>query len=205
MPPANPPDTAYTLKITLTESKPTIWRRFYVPRQITLDRLHDVIQIVMGWDEKHLHCFTINGQRYTETPEDMEMEGQEEGDFKLCDVVPRVGMSFSYKYDFGDGWEHTLDAEDIKPVPEGHSACVACFGGERSCPPEDVGGMDGFREFLAAIVQPEHPRHKRNRRWVGRQFDPEGFHLKAINLELGKYARWSRPRLVDQELFVGEF
>ena len=205
MPRANPADTAYILKITLIGGKPPIWRRFCVPGQITLDRLHDVIQIVMGWEEKHLHCFEVNGQRYTEEPEDMETEGHDEGSFRLCALVPRVGTTFSYEYDFGDGWEHTLDVEDIKPVPEGHAACVACLAGKRSCPPEDVGGMDGFREFLAAIVQPEHPRYKRNRRWVGRKFDPEAFHRNAINLELGKYARWSRPRTVNQELVVGEF
>ncbi len=38
----------YLLKIQLLDIEPAIWRRFVVPANITLDRLHDVIQIVMG-------------------------------------------------------------------------------------------------------------------------------------------------------------
>ena len=49
----------YLLKIQLLDIEPAIWRRFVVPASITLDRLHDVIQIVMGWTDSHLHEFTI--------------------------------------------------------------------------------------------------------------------------------------------------
>ena len=41
----------YQLKITLKDVSPPIWRSFVVPASITLDRLHDVIQIVMGWED----------------------------------------------------------------------------------------------------------------------------------------------------------
>jgi hypothetical protein len=41
----------YLLKIELLDIEPAIWRRFVVPANITLDRLHDVIQIVMGWTD----------------------------------------------------------------------------------------------------------------------------------------------------------
>jgi hypothetical protein len=40
----------YLLKIQLLDIEPAIWRRFVVPANITLDRLHDIIQIVMGKD-----------------------------------------------------------------------------------------------------------------------------------------------------------
>jgi len=39
------------LKIELLDIEPAIWRRFVVPANITLDRLHDVIQIIMGWTD----------------------------------------------------------------------------------------------------------------------------------------------------------
>jgi len=48
-------NTFYQLKITLKDIEPVIWRRFTVPSHITLDRLHDVVQIVMGWQDSHLH------------------------------------------------------------------------------------------------------------------------------------------------------
>ncbi len=62
----------YLLKIHMLGIEPKIWRRFVVPANITLDRLHDVIQIVMGWTDSHLHEFTIGNKRYTEYPESKE-------------------------------------------------------------------------------------------------------------------------------------
>lgn len=59
----------YVLKITLEEIEPAIWRRFIVPDDIPLDRLHDIIQVVMGWQDSHLHEFEINGKRYQDTPD----------------------------------------------------------------------------------------------------------------------------------------
>ena len=52
------------LHIELKWMTPTIWRRFAVPENITLGRLHQVIQIVMGWSDYHLHEFEIAGENY---------------------------------------------------------------------------------------------------------------------------------------------
>ena len=76
----------YLLKISLLEIEPEIWRRFVVPADITLDRLHDVIQIVMGWTDSHLHEFRIGKNRYTEYPESKE-EGLECGRYRLGEAI----------------------------------------------------------------------------------------------------------------------
>ncbi|WP_084188148.1 IS1096 element passenger TnpR family protein [Sulfurivirga caldicuralii] len=47
-------NTFYQLKITLLWTDPAVWRRVVVPASLSLDRLHDVIQIVMGWVDAHL-------------------------------------------------------------------------------------------------------------------------------------------------------
>lgn len=197
--------TAYIIKISLVGAKPAIWRRFCVPGEITLDRLHDVIQIVMGWHECHLHRFEIDGKRYSEAPEDAEVEGTEEGSFRLWDLVPRTKTKFLYEYDFGDGWTHELTVEQIDDVPKGHHACIGCMDGKRSCPPEDVGGVDGYAEFLAALKNPQHTEHEGYLEWCGGEFDPNAFDLDAVNLELARYARWSRPRQLPQDLQVRTF
>ena len=194
---------AYTIKITLRGSKPSIWRRFCVPAEITLDRLHDVIQIVMGWEESHLHCFEIDGRKFTEDPEEPDSDRVEEADFVLSDLVPRSGTKFTYEYDFGDGWRHELLVESVDEVPEEHRACISCMDGKRACPPEDVGGIGGYEEYLAALKDPKHPEHRSYQEWRGPSFDPNTLDFDAVNIELAKYSRWSRPRPVLQELFVG--
>lgn len=76
----------YLLKIRLLEIEPEIWRCFVVPGGITLDRLQDVIQIVIGWQDYHLHQFTIGRKRYTENPESKE-DGLEDGRYRLVELL----------------------------------------------------------------------------------------------------------------------
>ncbi|HUH12198.1 MAG TPA: plasmid pRiA4b ORF-3 family protein [Longimicrobiales bacterium] len=58
------PSSVYQLKITLRAICPPIWRRFQVPADTTLDRLHLMIQWVMGWTNSHLHEFVADKRHY---------------------------------------------------------------------------------------------------------------------------------------------
>lgn len=195
---------AYVIKITLVGTKPPIWRRFCVPGEISLDRLHDIIQIVMGWQETHLHCFEIERCRYAEELEDAGDGGQLEAPSRLCDLVTSEKTKFSYEYDFGDGWRHTLLVERIEKIPTRHCLRITCLDGKRSCPPENVGGVHGYAEFLATISNPRHPDYDSHREWSDECFDPTSFDIDEVNLELAKYVRWSRPRSLHQDLQVPE-
>ena len=53
-----------------------------------------------------------------------------------------------------------------------------CLEGERACPPEDVGGTYGYQEYVKAMANPRHKRHKEFLEWSG-PFDPEKFDAKA--------------------------
>lgn len=191
----------YLLKIKLLEIEPEIWRRFVVPATITLDRLHDVIQIVMGWTDSHLHEFTLGKKRYTEYPESRE-DGFECGKYRLGDLLKQKGRTFAYLYDFGDGWEHELTLEDNRYFdPEMHSNIV-CLDGARACPPEDVGGATGNFEFCEALYDPYHEDHQRLVEWSGGNYDSEKFDIPAINLALLSYLRWSRDRYLPWGYFL---
>ena len=120
----------YLLKIQLLDIEPAIWRRFAVPASITLDRLHDVIQIIMGWTDSHLHEFTIGKKRYTEYPESKE-DGLVCGKYRLGDLIKQKGRTFSYIYDFGDGWEHKLVLEESRYFNPELRTELACLEGER--------------------------------------------------------------------------
>ncbi len=51
----------YQIKVTLHHTHPPIWRRILVPGSTTLLKLHDILQIVMGWENAHLHMFKVRG------------------------------------------------------------------------------------------------------------------------------------------------
>ena len=57
------PPAIVRLRITLSEVKPTVWRRLEVSLIATLADLHAAIQAAIGWEDVHLHCFRIFGRR----------------------------------------------------------------------------------------------------------------------------------------------
>jgi hypothetical protein len=179
---------------------PKIWRSFYVPAYITLDRLHDVIQIVMGWQDSHMHDFVINGKPYTALPEN-EPDGDSEDVYRLKELVKRKGESFDYIYDFGDDWFHKITIEEINYKPADPENIIGCIAGERACPPEDVGGVPGYENFCEIMADFNHEEHKETYDWyVGMTgntiFEPDKFNVDKVNRELAKYERWSRDRVL---------
>jgi hypothetical protein len=189
----------YLLKIKMIEIEPEIWRRFAVPSDITFDRLHDVIQIVMGWTDSHLHEFIIGEEKYTESPRD-DKDGKEGGKFSLGSVVKEKGINFQYIYDFGDYWKHEITLEDNNYSNPDLQCPIECLGGARACPPEDAGGTVGYFEFCEAVKNPKHKEHKSSMLWYssapwyGEDFQSEKFDIGKTNYELTKYLRYSRNR-----------
>ncbi len=174
----------YQLQIVLRELEPLIWRRLQVPGTLTLDRLHRVLQQVMGWTGAHLHEFVIGGRRYAEPDRKRgPTVGLPERRVRLCDVAPAVNVRFGYRYDLGDDWRHEVLVERILTAGEG-GLVSTCLAGERHCPPEDCGGVGGYEEFLAAIRDTGHPRHDELLKWVGGKFDPDSFDLDRVNRAL---------------------
>ena len=176
----------YQLKITLKGYKPAIWRRFLAPGHLTLARLHLVIQDVMGWKDYHLHCFTVGGERYSLPHPDSDWEDSGDKDsrkLRLEQAATQEKVKFSYEYDFGDGWEHEILVEKILP-PDPLLKHAVCLKGKGACPPEDVGGVGGYADFLVAISDPEDTEHDMYIDWVGGKFDPDAFDLDNTNTAL---------------------
>jgi hypothetical protein len=163
----------FQLRVTLDDVTPPIWRRVLVPAGYTLDRVHRVVQVSMGWQDCHLHSFEIDGNQYGEPDPDGDLALLDEMDYRLDDVT-RVGARLRYTYDFGDWWEHEVLVEEVLAA-DPRERYPLCLAGERACPPEDVGGPEGYAEFLAAVADPAHPRHVAMWDWIGRPFDAIGF------------------------------
>jgi hypothetical protein len=188
------PSMVYQIKVTLDNIRPPVWRRVLVPDKCTLLDLHDIIQDVFGWYDYHLHEFTIHGESYGDPANDEfdEFAIQDESKFKLQKLDFKEGSRFTYEYDFGDGWDHTLVVEKIFP-PERGMKLPICIKGKRECPPEDVGGPWGYEGFLEAIRDPQNEEHESYIEWIGREFDPEAFDLDLINERLRQRAERNWP------------
>lgn len=94
--------TVYQLKITLKDAKPPIWRRVQVLNDMSLQQLHHLIQLVMGWTDSHLHQFTIAGIEYGQPMPDYEFDVRNEVPVKLNKVISGEKFKFLYTYDMGD-------------------------------------------------------------------------------------------------------
>jgi hypothetical protein len=180
----------FQIKVTLDRTHPPIWRHILVPANTTLLKLHDILQIVMGWEDYHLHMFTIQGSIYGDPADDEygDFGTLDEADYKLHQVINQEGQRLSYEYDFGDSWDHTLLVEKIL-LPQEGIRYPLCLKGKRACPPEDVGGVWGYKNFLEAIRNPDHDEHEEYLTWVGGEFDPEAFDLEEVNTSLGRMGR----------------
>jgi hypothetical protein len=168
----------YRFRIVLQDSTPAIWRRFETT-DVTLEQLHALIQTAMGWTNSHLHQFEIAGRRYTH-PRFLMDDLDDFGAIayrgkRVSDLVSEFGdkLKMSYEYDFGDGWRHEVTLEEVTQA-EPKIRYPRCLDGERACPPEDVGGVYGFADFVEAITDPNHREHNQYLEWYG-PFDPTKF------------------------------
>ncbi len=185
--------TVYQVKVTLKGIKPPIWRRVLLPPEISLQRLHQVIQTVMGWTDSHLHEFEIDGVSYGDPSSDTGDEVENEKRIKLHRVVSGEKSKFSYTYDLGDCWEHEIMVEKILPKEKGVTYPV-CMAGKRSCPPEDCGGAYGYQELLVILGDPSHPEHEERFNWLPGDLDSEKFDIDAANRMLNAMAKMSKKK-----------
>jgi hypothetical protein len=166
------PPEIYQLKVTLLGTSPPIWRRLLVPADLTLAQLHDVLQAAMGWEDGHMHEFSIGQRRFGRPdPEDQLMgmpSAENERTVRLSGILGRVGSKAIYTYDFGDSWEHSIVLEKRLPIDPSTTYPI-CTDGQLACPPEDCGGVPGFYDLVEALADPNRTA-RRNARLDRRRF-----------------------------------
>jgi hypothetical protein len=187
--------TIYTLHAQLRDIDPPIWRRIQVDGNITLRKLHHVLQAAFGWTDAHLHEFEVEGRTYAmgdnENVLDLFAEDPEMLDDRRAklDRVAYSGQTFLYRYDFGDCWDHDIRIEEVKRIehqPYGDAWVVA---GARACPPEDAGGPHGYGEMLRVLADAlRSDQAQEYRTWAGEDFDAELFDRRAANAALLRMA-----------------
>ena len=179
-------DFVYQIKTTLRGTRPPIWRRILVSRNINLAQFHNILQIVMGWTDSHMHQFRV-GKTYYGTPSnELGMRVKSDKKVRLEEVLKKPKDRMIYEYDFGDSWEHDVVLEKIIPKDQ-KIKCPFVVKGQGACPPEDVGGVWGYYDFLEAVSNPGHLNHKEMVEWCGGSFNPDEFDIEGINAYFQKH------------------
>lgn len=195
---------AYQIKIELVGSKPLIWRRVIIPADVTFKRLHDTIQFSMDWWDSHLYEFEFPQEKLRVTNDEEAYEEfkfyQEKYKGKALtkrndpqgfiartletairqpqtvkiDRYLEEYKTLTYVYDFGDDWRHQIELEKI--IDDYQLGYPTILEGEGACPPEDIGGISGYEEFLRVWNDPKHPEHEEMRQWG------EGQHYRDFDI-----------------------
>ncbi len=181
----------YQFKVALQGIKPSIWRRIQVPETYSFWDLHVAIQDAMGWEDYHLHEFSMIDP---ETGIQLRIGIPDVGDafrdevilpgwkMKVADLFSMEDKVVFYVYDFGDSWVHRVRLEKILPRDTSVTYPI-CIAGKRACPPEDCGGVWGYEYLLEIIKNPQHKEYRHMLNWLGGKFDSEHFDMKDIRFD----------------------
>ena len=184
----------YQFKIQLKNvTKPPVWRQIQVSEKFTFHDLHQLIQLVFGWEDYHAYQFCPKG--YGSNPviaipleDDWEKPEMNALKTKLNKVFTAEKQSFTYIYDFGDDWAHQIVLEKILP---GDIKSPVCMAGKGTCPPEDCGGPWGYENLKIILADPQHEEYGDMKEWLGldedEDWDPNCFDLEEVNEMIKDY------------------
>jgi len=151
MPDSPPPPQTLHLKVQLRDVHPAVWRRVRVVDRLSVADLHRVIQVLMGWEDEHLHRFLIHGRSYGIPATDGLHFGDDAEVVLLARFRFRPTERFLYEYDFRAGWRIDIRVEKILTVVP-RPAHPVCLAGRETSPPDACGGPRDFADQRRAAT-----------------------------------------------------
>lgn len=105
----------FSLKVKVTDMD--IERVLEIPQGLNFEDLHDILQIVFGFENTHLHEFQFGNTRIVPIYESDDLDYMEDGDLMEhdanLDLIFSNLKSIGYTYDFGDFWEMEIEITPI--------------------------------------------------------------------------------------------
>ncbi|MCE2789900.1 MAG: plasmid pRiA4b ORF-3 family protein [Saprospiraceae bacterium] len=183
-----------TLQIHLTGTEPLVTRTFKVSSENSMYLLHHIIQVVMGWENYHLYQFEIGDFLFADRrlwDEDEMGPISDVKEVSVGEVFTGEETTLMYEYDFGDGWIHHIELVDQSSKPT-QEILPFIISGENACPPEDCGGIYGYKHLMEVMKNPKHADYYETREWLGLTFNPFKYSVDAQNKKLGKLNKYIR-------------
>lgn len=183
------------VRVDLDDAEPPIWRLLDLRSDLTLDVVHQVLQVAFDWTDSHLHRFALGGHPFDQTsqlflcPYDVE-EGEDDGtpgsDVRLDEILQEPGDVVAYLYDYGDSWELTLRLEEVLEASADAPSAVV-VDGRRAAPPEDSGGAVDAESLAMVLDDParfdldETNKALRNPYFVLKEYGVDGRLVDLMN------------------------
>lgn len=133
----------YILKIIMEYTSPSMWRRVIIPEKIAFYDLHIIIQKTFGWENDHLHLFSVPSKNIEIVPNELDALGTYtfDEDITAVDEFLIYNKWIRYTYDFGDDWRHKIIMEKVDDNYVERYAKVLKYKGDNFL--EDSGGIYG--------------------------------------------------------------
>jgi len=210
----------FTFRVVLLKVSPLVVRLVSVPDDLSLEELHEVLQLTFGWRCHSFYSFRIHGQEISRR---RHLRTRRLSEFQL-----RRREKFLYTYDLLDLWEWEIRLVDIEPGSSDDRR-PRCLAGRAATPPEECGGPRGYLHILdrhkyhppfaeqhlvekafqrmASALPNENDRdllkemldqglERATRRLQEyAQFDPDQFNLQEVNARLSKFMPYGRAHL----------
>jgi len=109
-----------------------------------------------------------------------ELNNVDYSDLKISDLLTKEKGKIKYEYDFGDSWYHDIILEKILSAGK-NTRYPVYIDRQFACPPEDSGGIWGYKHLLKVLENPEDKEYNDVRSWIGEGFDPEEFDKESVN------------------------
>ena len=180
-----------TLDVTLKGSPRKVYRQLVVPSDLALNHLGEILISAVGWDGYHLNQF-IDGKTYYAEPSDDSWVMHDEKDsskYTIGSLLRRVKSKVKWEYDFGDSWIHEITLVEKQAVDADETVKIELTKGTGACPPEDCGGVGGYRHLLNVLKDPSNEEYEEMVGWLGGSFDPKAFNLAAARKRVNGYEK----------------
>lgn len=173
-------------------------RELLVQSNITFEQLHKVIDNAYCWWDHNTqfnYMFYKDGN-HGDQPDFILYEERDPSSFpdnakpmtgvKLSDYLPQY-RSFKYLYDYAVDWQHFIELTEI--VDDCTEALPILLSGEGDAPPDKIGGVQGFADFLDKLKNGSYTVRMETERF-GKYHGFEPFDLEKVNAKVKGSLRW---------------
>ena len=171
------------LKITNDEEAYLEHQHYKKNKKLYEERLKNMDPEMLEFEKRH--------------QERLKIEMRMPATIKIDDYLEKF-KEIRYNYDFGDDWHFIIKLEEI--VNDYYFGYPTLLDGAEAAPPEDVGGIRSYYEFLEVYLDPEDPEHDRIKMWANsnrfREYDPDWINrmLKGLNYKKTEWDKINHER-----------